>query len=67
MTLDEIQGQDRTVGLLRRAIENGRLAHAFVFAGPAGVGKRTTALALARAMLCPERPKIGRASCRERV
>ena len=63
MTLDEIQGQDRTVGLLRRAIENGRLAHAFVFAGPAGVGKRTTALALARAMLCPEHPNVGCGTC----
>ncbi len=63
MTLDEIQGQDRTVGLLRRAIENGRLAHAFIFAGPAGVGKRATALALARAVLCPDKPNIGCGTC----
>ena len=63
MTLDEIQGQDRTVGLLRRAIGNGRLAHAFIFAGPAGVGKRATALALARAVLCPEKPNVGCGTC----
>ncbi|MBY0277747.1 DNA polymerase III subunit delta' [Candidatus Binatia bacterium] len=63
MTFDDIQGQGRAIGLLRRAIENGRLAHAFVFAGPAGVGKRATALALARAMLCPERPNVGCGTC----
>ena len=63
MTLDEIQGQDRAVGLLRRAIANGRLAHAFVFAGPAGVGKRATALALARSVLCPEKPGAGCGTC----
>lgn len=63
MTLDEIQGQERAVGLLRRAIANGRLAHAFVFAGPAGVGKRTTALALARAVICPDRPDVGCGTC----
>ena len=63
MTLEEIQGQDRAVGLLRRAIANGRLAHAFIFAGPAGVGKRATALALARAVLCPEKPDVGCGTC----
>jgi DNA polymerase-3 subunit delta' len=63
VTLAEIQGQEHAVGLLRRAIDNGRLAHAFVFAGPAGVGKRTTALALARAVLCPEQPNVGCGIC----
>lgn len=63
MTLDEIQGQDRVLGLLRRALSRDRLAHAFVFAGPAGVGKRTTAFALARAILCPEAPGRGCGAC----
>lgn len=63
MTLDQIQGQDRAIGLLRRALDGGRLAHAFVFAGPAGVGKRTTALALARALLCTEQPNRGCGTC----
>ncbi|MBM4243307.1 MAG: DNA polymerase III subunit delta' [Deltaproteobacteria bacterium] len=63
MTLDEIQGQNHAIGLLRRAIANGRLAHAFVFAGPAGVGKRATALAIARSVLCPEKPGVGCGSC----
>lgn len=65
MTLDQIQGQDRPIGLLRRAIAADRLAHAFVFAGPAGVGKRATALALARAVLCPEAPGAGCGTCIE--
>jgi DNA polymerase-3 subunit delta' len=63
VTLAEIQGQDHAIGLLRRAIDNGRLAHAFVFAGPAGVGKRATALALTRAVLCPEQPNVGCGTC----
>lgn len=63
MTLDQIQGQDRALGMLRRAMAADRLAHAFVFAGPAGVGKRTTALALARAVLCPEAPGTGCGTC----
>jgi DNA polymerase-3 subunit delta' len=60
-----IKGQERALGLLQRAIDAGRLAHAFVFAGPAGVGKRTTALALARALLCSTAPGVGCASCVE--
>lgn len=52
MTLDEVRGQDVVVARLRRAMRVGRLGHALVFSGPAGVGKRTTAMALARTLLC---------------
>jgi DNA polymerase-3 subunit delta' len=65
VTLDEIQGQQRAIGLLRRAIAAGRLAHAFVFAGLPGVGKRTTAFALAQAALCQEAPGSGCGRCVE--
>ncbi|HZR85061.1 MAG TPA: DNA polymerase III subunit delta' [Candidatus Binatia bacterium] len=65
MTLPEVRGQERAVAALRRAIAGGRLAHAYVFAGPPGVGKRTTALALARACLCPEAPDEGCGVCTE--
>ncbi|MEW6272599.1 MAG: DNA polymerase III subunit delta' [Thermodesulfobacteriota bacterium] len=65
MTLDEIQGQERAIGLLRRALAANRLAHAFVFAGPAGVGKRAAAFALARAVLCTDAPGSGCGRCIE--
>jgi DNA polymerase-3 subunit delta' len=50
-----IVGQPAAVALLRRAIARDRLAHAYAFAGPAGVGRRLTALAFAQAALCPAR------------
>lgn len=65
MTLDGILGQGRAVDLLRRSLATGRLAHAYVFNGPPGVGKRATALALASACLCAERPGEGCGTCPE--
>ena len=58
----DIVGQDAAVGLLERALTGQREPHAYLFAGPAGVGRRTTALALGRALLCEEvqtRPNAG--------
>jgi DNA polymerase-3 subunit delta' len=52
MPFRDICGQDRAVGLLRRAWAGNRLAQAYCFTGPAGVGKRTTAVALAQAVNC---------------
>jgi DNA polymerase-3 subunit delta' len=53
-----VAGQDRAVAALQRALAEGRLAHAYVFAGPERVGKRTLALRLAQALNCErdERP-----------
>ncbi|TMQ24309.1 MAG: DNA polymerase III subunit gamma/tau, partial [Candidatus Rokuibacteriota bacterium] len=48
-------GQDAITRTLRNALASGRIAHAYLFAGPRGVGKTTTARLLARALLCPER------------
>ncbi|MBT8485036.1 MAG: AAA family ATPase [Phycisphaerales bacterium] len=56
----EILGQDDALDLLRRARATGRVHHAWVFAGPTGVGKFTTALALARELLTPEDDPEGR-------
>ena len=58
MPLADVCGQDRAVALLRRAWAGGHLAQAYAFGGPAGVGKRTAALALAQAANC-ERPSAG--------
>jgi DNA polymerase-3 subunit delta' len=53
VALDAIRDQPRAVALLRRALETGRVAHAYAFVGPAGAGRMTTALAFAQALLCP--------------
>jgi DNA polymerase-3 subunit delta' len=47
-----IRGHDALVEGFRRAVQRGRLAHAYLFTGPAGVGKRLFALELAKALLC---------------
>lgn len=52
-TLDAIVGQDEAVALLRRAVEGGRVAHAWAFIGPHGAGRRTSALAFAKALVAP--------------
>lgn len=52
MAFDGIVDQPRAVELLRRALEGGRVAHAYAFIGPAGSGRTSCALAFARALLC---------------
>src|SRR5881628_2253669 len=54
-TFDAVVGQDAITRTLRNALASGRVAHAYLFAGPRGVGKTTTARLLAKALLCPER------------
>lgn len=49
-----ILGQDRAIGILRHALRSGRFHHAWIFSGPKGVGKFTTALGIARTLLDPE-------------
>jgi DNA polymerase-3 subunit delta' len=61
----DIRGQEIPIERLRLAIRAGRLGHALIFAGPPGVGKRTTANALARALLCRDRPGEGCGRCAE--
>ncbi len=54
-TFDAVVGQDAITRTLQNALASGRIAHAYLFAGPRGIGKTTTARLLARALLCLER------------
>src|SRR6476620_4323150 len=53
---EDVIGQRGVVETLRNAIGSGRLAQAFIFAGPRGVGKTTTARILGRALNCVHGP-----------
>ena len=55
MFFRDILGQDRVIGFLRQALKTGQMPHALLFLGSEGVGKSSTALALARALNCEDR------------
>jgi DNA polymerase III subunit delta' len=61
--LADLIGQDLARAVLERAIAGGRVAHAYVFEGPGGVGKRSAALGLAMALDCPVAPGAGCGAC----
>jgi DNA polymerase-3 subunit delta' len=59
---DDIVGQDRASALLRTSADGDVPSHAYLFVGPAGVGKRTAAKAFACALVCEDG---GCGGCRE--
>ena len=55
-TFADMAGQEHVVRTLSNALKSGQLAHAFLFTGPRGVGKTTTARLLAKALNCEQGP-----------
>jgi DNA polymerase-3 subunit delta' len=63
MTLASVVGQPRAIEALQAALRSGAVHHAYLFAGPEGVGKELAAVGLAQALTCPEKPNEGCGTC----
>lgn len=63
MTLSSVVGQPRAVSALEAALRGHSVHHAYLFAGPEGVGKELAAVGFTQALLCAEKPLEGCGTC----
>lgn len=63
MPFADVQGHERPKQILQRALAAGRMAHAYLFHGPTGVGKETLAVALFQRLNCPQGGADGCGTC----
>ena len=64
MTFDTVVGQEALTTTLKNAVKSGKLAHAYLFCGPRGVGKTTCARIFAKAINC-QHPTADGEACNE--
>jgi len=59
LPFDQILGQERALTILSRALEGGRVSHAYLFVGPEGVGRETVALSFFWYLVCEKKQACG--------
>lgn len=64
MIFDKILGQEPAISALTRALQSGRVHHAYRFEGPPGVGKELAAFAFAQSLVCDRGGPLGCGQCR---
>ena len=63
MQFSEIKGQEQAIHIIERAIQTQHIAHAYLFTGPEGVGKKKAALAMAQYLNCTGKAPESMQSC----
>src|SRR5213083_2427991 len=58
MPLSDVKHQEAALQMLQHALRRDRIPHAYIFAGPSGVGKEMTATRFAAALLCQQRIEL---------
>jgi DNA polymerase-3 subunit delta' len=63
VSFNAVKGHERQIDVLRQSMKSGRVAHAYLFAGLEGIGKRLVAQSFAQAINCRKKPDEGCGQC----